>query len=426
MVHLDCMGQAEEERRGNRYRWAHVEHPLRTGTVVIKTVPAPAPTAPRLTALSHGAGCACKLSAVELNEVLRHLPQVADPRLLVDASTRDDAAAFLLTPDRALIATTDFFTPIVDDPRDWGAIAAANALSDVYAMGGTPLFALNLMAWPRTGLPFDLLGEVLAGAAEVAREAGCPLVGGHSIDDAEPKFGLAVTGEAHPDHLLTNAAGQPGDLLVLTKPLGTGILTTALKRDHLTAGELAEAVRSMRTLNAGAARAARAAGVRAATDVTGFGLLGHLGNILRASRLAAELWTANLPVLEHARQLAAEGVVPGGTRRNLDAAAASTTFNADVSDADRTLLADAQTSGGLLLAVHPERLDALLLALRAECTPAVEVVGRLCEGTVGSVRVSVQAPALVPPHPLSPSGGRPHPLSPSPASGEGGRSGESH
>ena len=193
----------------------------------------------RLTALSHGAGCACKLGSAELAEVLRHLPGVSDPRVLVDASSRDDAAVFLLTPDRALIATTDFFTPIVDDARSWGAIAAANALSDVYAMGGTPLFALNLVAWPRTGLPFELLGEVLAGAAEVAQEAGCLLLGGHSIDDAEPKFGLAVTGEAHPDHLMTNAAGKAGDYLVLTKPLGTGLLTTALKRDRLTESDLA-------------------------------------------------------------------------------------------------------------------------------------------------------------------------------------------
>ncbi len=360
----------------------------------------------RLTALSHGAGCACKLSAAELGAVLRHLPPSADPRVVVDATTRDDAAVFRLGPDRALIATTDFFTPIVDDPRDWGTIAAANALSDVYAMGGTPLFALTLVAWPRSGLPFELLGEVLAGAAEVAAEAGCPLVGGHSIDDPEPKFGLAVTGEAHPDRLFTNTAGRPGDLLVLTKPLGTGLLTTALKRDRLPEVALTEAVASMRALNAGAARAAHAAGVRAATDVTGFGLLGHLGNILRESRLAAELWTENVPALGQARQMAEEGVVPGGTQRNLATALETTHFAEGVPDADRILLADAQTSGGLLLAVAPERLDALLAALAQERTPARAVVGRLVEGEVGTVRVRPD---------------RPHPLSPSPASGEGGR-----
>ena len=342
----------------------------------------------RLTALSHGAGCACKLGSAELTEVLRHLPGVTDPRVLVDAASRDDAAVFLLTPDRALIATTDFFTPIVDDARSWGAIAAANALSDVYAMGGTPLFALNLVAWPRTGLPFDLLGEVMAGAAEVASEAGCLLLGGHSIDDAEPKFGLAVTGEVHPDHLMTNAAGRAGDILVLTKPLGTGLLTTALKRDRLTEAEIAPAVASMRALNAGAARAARTAGVRAATDITGFGLLGHLGNILRGSALAAELWMENLPVLEQARQMADEGLVPGGTARNIAAAEPHTTYGVDVTPAERILLADAQTSGGLLLAVKPERLDELLAELKQEGTPATAVIGRLVKGAIGTIRVN--------------------------------------
>jgi selenide,water dikinase len=312
--------------------------------------------------------------------------------VLVDAASCDDAAVFRLSADRALIATTDFFTPIVDDARSWGAIAAANALSDVYAMGGTPLFALNLVAWPRTGLPFELLGEVMAGAAEVAAEAGCLLLGGHSIDDAEPKFGLAVTGEVHPDHLMTNANGQAGDLLVLTKPVGTGLLTTALKRERLTEADLAPAIASMRALNAGAARAARTAGVRAATDITGFGLLGHLGNILTGSRLAAELWMANLPVLEHARQMAEEGLVPGGTARNVEAAAPVTTFDDSVTPAERILLADAQTSGGLLLAVRPERLDELLAALQVEHTLAAALVGKLIAGETGRVHVFTSPP----------------------------------
>lgn len=346
----------------------------------------------RLTTLSHGAGCACKLGSADLAQVLRHLPRVEDARVMVDAGSRDDAAVFRLSDDRALIATTDFFTPIVDDARSWGAIAAANALSDVYAMGGTPLFALNLVAWPRTGLPFELLGEVMAGAAEVANEAGCLLLGGHSIDDAEPKFGLAVTGEVHPDHLMTNAAAEAGDVLVLTKPLGTGLLTTALKRGRLTEAEIAPAIRSMRALNAGAARAARAVGIRAATDVTGFGLLGHLGNVLQSSGLAAELWSANLPVLDLARQMADEGMVPGGTSRNVEAAAATTTYDADVPAAERILLADAQTSGGLLLAVTPDRLGALLTALTQEATLAAAVVGRLIAGEVGSIHVSTSPP----------------------------------
>jgi selenide,water dikinase len=305
----------------------------------------------------------------------------------VDAGTHDDAAVFKLSDDRALVATTDFFTPIVDDPRDWGAIAAANALSDIYAMGGTPLFALNLVGWPRTGLPFELLGEVMDGAAEVAREAGCLLVGGHSVDDAEPKFGLAVIGEVHPDRLLTNATAKPGDVLVLTKPLGTGILTTALKGDRLNDAAIAPAVRMMRTLNAGAARAALANGVRAATDVTGFGLLGHLGNLLRSSGLAAQVNADSLPVLDGALGLAEEGIIPGGTARNLEAANETTDWDPSVSQAQRLICTDAQTSGGLLLAVAPERLDALLATLRAEHTPAQAVIGRLLAGEPGTIHV---------------------------------------
>lgn len=306
----------------------------------------------------------------------------------MDAGSYDDAAVFKLSDDRALVATTDFFTPIVDDPRDWGAIAAANALSDLYAMGATPLFALNLVAWPRTGLPFELLGEVMDGAAQVAREAGCLLVGGHSVDDPEPKFGLAAIGEAHPDRLLTNATAKPGDVLVLTKPLGTGILTTALKRDRVSEAAIAPAVRAMRTLNAGAARAALANGVTAATDVTGFGLLGHLGNMLAGSGVAAELHAGALPVLEGALQLAEEGIIPGGTARNFEAAMETTEWDPDVTQAQRLICTDAQTSGGLLLAVAPERLDALLAALRAERTPAQAVIGRLVGGDTGRIHLT--------------------------------------
>lgn len=285
---------------------------------------------------------------------------------------------YRLAEDRALVATVDFFTPIVDDARAWGRIAAANALSDIYAMGARPLFALNLVGWPREQLPFSLLGEVLGGAAEVAREAGCAIVGGHSIDDAEPKFGMAVFGEAHPARLLTNAGARPGDRLVLTKPLGTGILTTALKRDLLGEAGLEEAVRVMATLNAGAARAALRAGVSAATDVTGFGLAGHLGNLLSASGVGARVQAGAVPILAGAHGLVEQGVVPGGTRRNL-AAATHVRWDASVGEAERLLLTDAQTSGGLLLAVGPERLEMLLQALAEERTPAAAVIGTVTE-----------------------------------------------
>jgi selenide,water dikinase len=293
----------------------------------------------------------------------------------VDAATRDDAAVFRIAPDRALIATVDFFTPIVDDPATWGAIAATNALSDIYAMGGRPLFCLNLVGWPRETLSLDLLGEVMRGAAEVALRAGCPMVGGHSIDDPEPKFGLAVIGEGHPERLLLNSGARPGDALVLTKPIGTGILTTALKRERLTEGDLAEAIRSMTTLNDTAARLAVAHGAHAGTDVTGFGLLGHLGNILRASAVGAEVVFSAVPLFPGTLALAAEGMVPGGTVRNLKAVEAD--WDPALSEAERLLCADAQTSGGLLVAVPQERAAPLLADLERAGVTGAALIGRV-------------------------------------------------
>jgi selenide, water dikinase len=321
-----------------------------------------------------------------LAQVLRQVPMAGDPRILVDASTRDDAAVYRLSDDRALVATVDFFTPIVDDAATWGRIAAANALSDLYAMGATPLFALSLVGWPREQLPLELLGEVLAGVAEVAGRARCPIVGGHTIDALEPHVGLAAFGEAHPDRLLTNATGRPGDRLVLTKPLGTGILSTALKRGLVGEAELTEAVASMTTLNAGAMRAALANGVRTATDITGFGLLGHLGNILRQSGVGARLAFDRLPLLPRALEFAAAGVVPGGTKRNLEAAE-GTEWDGAVGPAERLLLTDAQTSGGLLLAVAPASLDALLADLAREGTLAQAVIGSLTPEPAGTLHV---------------------------------------
>jgi len=315
------------------------------------------------------------------------VPVATDPRILVDAATRDDAAVFRLAPDRAIVATVDFFTPIVDDAYDFGRIAAANAFSDLYAMGATPLFALNLVGWPRDTLPLTLLGDVLRGAADVAREAGAFILGGHSIDDPEPKFGMVALGEAHPDRLVTNAGARPGDALVLTKPVGTGILATALKRDLVDAAALAPAVTAMTTLNASAARAMAAIGVHAATDVTGFGLLGHLHQLLAASGAAAELDAAAVPLLAGARELVGRGAVPGGTRRNLEAMRDQVTFGSAVDEPTQVLLADAQTSGGLLIAVGTERLAALLDALAREGTPARAVIGRVTAGPAGRITV---------------------------------------
>lgn len=326
-------------------------------------------------------------------QVLRRLPAVQDPRVLIDASSRDDAAVFALSPDRALVASVDFFTPIVDDPASWGAIAAANALSDIYAMGATPLFGLNLVGWPRDQLSFDVLGEVVAGAGEVAARAGCLLVGGHTIDSVEPVFGMAVIGEVHPDRMLTNAGACAGDVLVLTKALGTGILATALKRDALLETGMTEAVRSMTTLNDGAARAALRVGVSAATDVTGFGLIGHLTEILEQSKVGAEIVFDALPILPHAKNLASRGVIPGGTQRNLEAAS-EVEWGPELSSADRFLCVDAQTSGGLLLVVPSENEAALVAALQEERTPCAAVIGRITAGPPGHIKVRSGSPRL--------------------------------
>ncbi len=315
------------------------------------------------------------------------MPVATDPRILVDASSRDDAAVFQMAPDRAIVATVDFFTPIVDDPYDFGRIAATNAFSDLYAMGATPLFALNLVGWPRDTLPFELLGEVVRGGADVAHAAGAFVLGGHSVDDPEPKYGMAAIGEVHPDRIVTNAGARPGDALVLTKPLGTGVLTTALKRDLLNETDLAPAVAAMTTLNAGAARAMLGVGVHAATDVTGFGLLGHLRTMLEASGAAAEVRAAAVPLLPHAREAAERGAIPGGTERNAAGVAAAVSFAAGVDRTARLLLADAQTSGGLLIAVAAERADMLVAALRREATPAADVIGRVVTGAPGTMTV---------------------------------------
>ncbi len=259
-----------------------------------------------LTSLSHGAGCGCKLPAAALLPIVRGLPAVAEPRLLVGSNTADDAAVFKLTDEIALVMTIDFFTPIVDDPYDFGRIAAANALSDVYAMGGVPLAAMNVVAFPLEQLGGDVLREILRGGADVAAAAGIAVVGGHSIDDPEPKYGMSVTGTVHPDELISNAGARPGDVLVLTKPLGVGAITTARKRGLRDDDLLARAVRTMVALNDTASAAARAAGAHAMTDVTGFGLLGHLHSLGRASGVAAVIDAAAVPALDGVLELLAK------------------------------------------------------------------------------------------------------------------------
>lgn len=305
---------------------------------------------PRLTSFAHGGGCACKIPPGELEDAVSTLAgQVggADARVLVGLDDGDDAAAVLVREDLAVLSTADFFTPVVDDAYDWGRIAAANALSDVYAMGGDPVVAINLLGWPRAQLPLELMTEVLRGGRDMATQAGCPVIGGHSIDDPEPKYGMAVTGVAHPEKLLRIDAAEPGQPLTLTKPIGVGILNN---RHKATGETFAEATASMTRLNREAAATAVEQGVRAATDVTGFGLLGHLHKLCRASGVGAVIERAAVPVLADALTALAEGFVPGGSRRNLDWVRPHLTAGLGITEEDLVLLADAQTSGGLLVA----------------------------------------------------------------------------
>jgi len=298
----------------------------------------------RLTQYASGGGCACKIPPGELEEVVRGLTGPAGPDLLVGLDDGDDAAVVRIDARTAAVATADFFTPVVDDAYDWGRIAAANALSDVYAMGGRPVVAVNLVAWPRSVLPTELLGEVLRGGADVARLAGCFVAGGHSIDGPEPTYGMAVTGLVDPDRLLRNDAAQAGLPLTLTKPLGVGVLNNR----HKSTGEVfPQAVEGMARLNREASQAAVAAGARAATDVTGFGLLGHLYKMARASGVTAVVDAAAVPYLEGARASLAAGYVSGGTRRNLDWVRPH--LSSAAAEDELLLLADAQTSGGLLV-----------------------------------------------------------------------------
>ena len=322
----------------------------------------------------------------ELTQVLRHVLPVDDPMALVDASAGDDAAVYRISADRALVVTTDFFTPVVDEAFDFGRIAAANALSDVYAMGGRPLFALNLLGFPRKLLGEGLAEEIIRGGGVTCREAGIPVLGGHSIDDPEPKFGMVAVGEVHPDRMVRLLGALPGDMLVLTKEIGTGVISTALKASAVDDAVLAGAVDSMVTLNRSAAEAMLVNGVRAATDVTGYGLLGHLRNLVQASGLSAEVTANEVPLLPGAVALAQAGHVPGGTARNLADLTEDIAWGAEITEAVRSLLADPQTSGGLLLAVPPDRVDALSAQLSGQGTTAA-VIGKLTEGRAGSIAV---------------------------------------
>ena len=338
----------------------------------------------RLTSFSHGAGCACKLGPAQLHQVLGALEPLPIPtELLVGTETGDDAAVYRLSEDQALVATLDFFTPIVDDPYDWGRIAATNALSDVYAMGGRPIVALNIVGWPADDLPLEMLGEVLRGGRDVAGAAGIPVVGGHTITDPEPKYGMVALGLIHPDRLTRNSSVPAGAVLLLTKPLGLGMISTAIKRGVASAELTRAAVDVMTTPNRAASEAMLEAGAEAATDVTGFGLLGHLHQMLLASGVSARIDAAAVPFIPGAAALARDGVVAGGTQRNRDFVDPHTEWG-EVDGAGQLLLADAQTSGGLLIATL--RPDELAAALDRRGV-AHATIGAIAEGPAGSVVV---------------------------------------
>jgi selenide,water dikinase len=331
---------------------------------------------PQLTQLSHGSGCACKIGAADLRQLRAELPLSSDPALLVGLDPADDAAVYRLSEDLALVQTLDFFTPIVDDPRDFGRIAAANALSDVYAMGARPVLALNIVAFSLQDLGAEVLSEILAGGSEIVAEAGVALGGGHSIDDPEPKYGMTISGVVHPDELLTAAGARSGDELYLTKPVGGGLITTAAKRGIAERTSIKAAVEAMTSLNAEAAAAARACDAHALTDVTGFGLLGHLHEVCEASGLAAELDAEVVPALPGALELAVSGrAEASGSARNAADAERFTDWAENVASGRRSLLTDAMTSGGLLAAVPP---GANMMGTR---------IGTIIDGKAGRISV---------------------------------------
>jgi selenide,water dikinase len=331
-----------------------------------------------LTSLSHGAGCGCKLPAAALRGIVAGLERPTDPRVLVATETADDAAVIALRDDLAIVQTVDFFTPIVDDPYWFGRIAATNALSDIYAMGGQPVSALNLVAFPLETLGPDVLREILRGGADAAAAAGAAVVGGHSIDDPEPKYGMAVTGVVDPRAVLTNAGGRAGDELVLSKPLGAGAVATAVKRGLADDALVERAIGVMTTLNDEASVLARSAGAHALTDVTGFGLLGHVHELAAASGFAAEIDAGAIPAIDGVMELLAdERAVAGGSRRNREDAAGFTEWDNAVAEPIRRLATDAMTSGGLLAAVPPGSSAAM----------GGWVVGRLVDGEAGTIRV---------------------------------------
>ena len=339
----------------------------------------------KLTHFSHGLGCGCKMRPQFLEKLLEGLPVPGDPDVLVGTGSNDDAAVYRINDKQAIVQTVDFFTPIVDDPYDFGAIAAANAISDIYAMGGKPLFALNIVAFPSKKLSPEILEQILKGASDKAVEAGISIVGGHSIDDEEPKFGMTVTGIIHPGKVLTNNHARVGDVLILTKPIGTGIISTAIRREIADPQAMEEAISWMKTLNRDAARVLADFPVSTCTDVTGFGLMGHLTEITRGSKVDAEVFFSKVPFMGRIGSYAEAGAISGGTRGNYEYYSTWIEWDERLSPIERFMLSDAQTSGGLLIAVPVEWADKLLAALHTAGVQAAAIIGSILSEGSGSV-----------------------------------------
>ncbi len=341
----------------------------------------------KLTHFTHGLGCACKLRPQNLEKILSSFPVISNPDVLVGTNTSDDAAVYRLSDKLAVVQTVDFFTPIVDDPYHFGAISAANSLSDIYAMGGRPLFALNIVGFPEKRLPLEVLKRILQGASDKAREAGINIIGGHTVEDSEPKFGLAVTGLIDPDKILTNAKAQAGDVIILTKPIGLGIITTGIKRGMVDKSTESKAIEIMGRLNREAAEAMQELEIHACTDVTGFGLLGHLKEITVASKVDAKIFASRIPIIDRSRELAAAGIFPGGTLANQDYVKPYVIWNDKISDIDQIILCDAQTSGGLMIVLPQDQQENLLRKLHDQGINDAQYIGEVTERGKGIIAV---------------------------------------
>lgn len=339
----------------------------------------------KLTHFSHGLGCGCKMRPQYLEEILNKLPVVSDVNVLVGTISSDDAAVYRLNDDQAVVQTVDFFTPIVDDPYDFGAIAATNAISDIYAMGAKPLFALNIVAFPSKKLDGHILEAILKGASDKAMEAGIFILGGHSIDDEEPKFGMTVSGLIHPGKILRNNGAKPGDVLILTKPIGTGIISTAIRKGLADADSMQEAIGWMKTLNKKASEVLQDFSVNACTDVTGFGLMGHLSEMTRGSGVGAEVFFSRLPIMSNISQLAEKGAVAGGTKGNYEYYSQWIDWDEKLDQIQRYIFCDAQTSGGLLISVDKRDAQSLLSALHNQGISVAAIIGEITIGEKGRI-----------------------------------------